>query len=437
MKKITISILFLAAICLGTTLSAQSISLKGSNGKEVAFAGLKDATPKGITAQMKEDGPIIGIPWSKLDLKSLEENQPKIYGAYVASQKGETVPLNLGSYEDPGMKAAAETAESKRRKDGWYESGSRGVTYMVQIPVGKPRGVLIVAYGDRGDAYRFIMGMDQGMGPFGEFQNKHGFALMTYKFETKMKVPTDIDDFVFPEKGSGEGVISALEKIAKTANKPELADAPIAIYGMDKIGAAFAYNFTQWKPERVVAAVAGKGAFYTAIPTEESAKVPLLILWGQYDRSSEMWGSEHNHEYLYKEYADLNPNWSYAMEFRGTEEDSQQADYFARKYLHKLIEMRVPKVAPKPEAPPPSEEEKEAKPAAEGQEGEAEPEPEPEVPALIPIDRSESYIGNIETMEYSKMKKDAVLGENETWLPERGIAEMWKRFANGELEVEE
>ena len=397
MKKITISILFLAAICLGTTLSAQSISLKGSNGKEVAFAGLKDATPKGITAQMKEDGPIIGIPWSKLDLKSLEENQPKIYGAYVASQKGETVPLNLGSYEDPGMKAAAETAESKRRKDGWYESGSRGVTYMVQIPVGKPRGVLIVAYGGRGD------------------------------------------DFVFPEKGSGEGVVSALEKIAKTANKPELADAPIAIYGMDKIGAAFAYNFTQWKPERIVAAVAGKGAFYTAIPTEESAKVPLLILWGQYDRSSEMWGSEHNHEYLYKEYADLNPNWSYAMEFRGTEEDSQQADYFARKYLHKLIEMRVPKVAPKPEAPPPSEEEKEAKPAAEGQEGEAEPEPEPEpeVPALIPIDRAESYVGNIETMEYSKMKKDAVLGENETWLPERGISEMWKRFANGELEVEE
>ncbi len=440
MKKLPILILSVCVCWLSSTASAQ-ISLTGSNGRAVQFAGIKDAAPKGLVVQMKPNAKVIGIPWAKLDLAALEKDNNKIYVAYLAAKDGETIPLNLGTYEDPKEKQIAMTNEQVRKKNGWYESSISGIKFRLQLPVGTPRGVLLVAHDDRGNSNRMIMGMQQGEGRWGQFQNRHRFALMTYFYETKMKLPTDMDDFIYADKKSGQALLDSLTKIAAEADKPEIADLPIAIYGFGKIGAPFAYNFTQWKPERVVAATVGKGAYYTAKPTEESAKVPMLLLYGKYDNTAAIFGSDRSHEVVFKEFASMNPLWAYAGEFRGKNDDTPECDHVAQDFLHKMIEMRVPKLAPKPRAPKPEE-----KPAADGDKPDApkgdddpepEPEPEPEVPAMLPFDESESYVGNIETAKYTPIKKDAngVIEEGSTWLPGRDFARLWKQFEEGEIEL--
>ena len=54
---------FLMVWSLLPVLSVSAITLKGSNGRAVEFHTIKSATPKGITAQMVPDGPVLGIPW--------------------------------------------------------------------------------------------------------------------------------------------------------------------------------------------------------------------------------------------------------------------------------------------------------------------------------------------------------------------------------------
>ena len=41
--------------------------------------------------------------------------------------------------------------------------------YFLQLPVGKPRGILLVAKGDEGTAFHHVMGHSKGAGEWGEF----------------------------------------------------------------------------------------------------------------------------------------------------------------------------------------------------------------------------------------------------------------------------
>ena len=51
----------IAAVVLVWALPASAITLTGSNGRAVEFFLIKSATPKGITAQMVADGPVLGM----------------------------------------------------------------------------------------------------------------------------------------------------------------------------------------------------------------------------------------------------------------------------------------------------------------------------------------------------------------------------------------
>lgn len=80
-------------------LAGDPVVLMGSNGREVAFAGVLEAQPDGLKLKVQEDQSPILVPWERLDIIDLETRHPPIYQAVQeARQHRRTVPLRLGIY---------------------------------------------------------------------------------------------------------------------------------------------------------------------------------------------------------------------------------------------------------------------------------------------------------------------------------------------------
>lgn len=419
--------------------SVRAITLTGSNGRAVEFAVIETATPKGITVRMAKDGPVIGITWDKIDLAALERDHPSIHAAYKRTQElGDTVELAMGGEAAPSSAPAnpgGAPAADAPKYHGWQDTMVGKVEFMLQLPAGKAKGILLLSQDDYGDSFRWVRSHERGSGYWGVFQTKYDLALLTYDTGETNRDPTVIDDFVFPEKGSGKAVFTALSNFASKMKQPGLSDLPIAVYGNARVGAAFAYNFIHAYPERILAAALYDGAHYDAPPTEASAKVPMLFIWGQYSNFSELWRSENNSVAVLAKAAPLKPLWTNAREFRGRGELNEVVEHFAKQYLISMIEPRMPK-AGTTSAP----EEGKAAPAAgtpAPAEGEAPAAPEKSGPPVLPeIDRSAGSIGNILTGEVLKITDPEVVpGEDETYLPNETVIRYWKPFVLGELEA--
>ncbi|MDF1859293.1 MAG: hypothetical protein P1U87_03705 [Verrucomicrobiales bacterium] len=426
-----------------TTAWSHAITLTGANGRKVEFAGIKDATPKGITVQMEPEGKLLGVPWSKLDLKALETENALIFAGYQLALKGETTAIDLGTYAPEGMKHAKGQPNTPvaptRRWQGWEDTDIAGVKYLLQLPLGKPRGILLIAKGADGNSFRYLMGHQKGSGDWGPFQNKYQLALLTYEYGY-MEVTKDVtkmDPFGYADKGSGENILKAINKFAIELKKPELVDIPIAIYGADRVGAALSYSFVQWKPERVMAAVAVKGAFYEAKPTEASAKVPMLFVWGQYSNMPEIWQTEATASKLFADNAGMPLNWTSAREYRGRAGLNPLVEHFAREYLKEMIELRIPDEVPDP----PKEEPKpegadDGKGKGKGSDKEEKEEPaKVEQPPMKEIDRSNGYVGVIISGETRKIEDpNAPVAEGETFILNLDLSRMWRDFSQDKFD---
>jgi len=421
---------------------SHAITLTGSNGRAVEFVSIKTATPKGITAQMVEGGPVIGITWDKLDLKALEADQKVIHDAYLRSVKGETVQLNLGSTSDVPRAATAKpapvvtpTAAKPAEKapeslyPGWLDTKAGGISFMLQMPPKKARGILVLGLGDNGESFGYLRNHTRGSGRWGAFQNKHSLALMTYDIGNAENDGAAVPEFVFAHKGSGKSLLSALNDFAVKSKQDDLKDLPIALYGTQRVGAAFAYNFAQWMPDRVISVVSSKGAFYDAEPSPASLRLPILLIWGQYSNIPELWGSENSAKAVLAKYAGKNPNWTNGREFRGQGEQNPIVEHFGMEYLHETIAMRLPKEDSKVEEKPAAD------PAGAVAEGDSKPET-PAAPKLIEMDRSKGSLGNLATREVMKISDTAaVQTEEETFIPNSDIGKMWKKFISGEMQA--
>lgn len=84
------------------------------------------------------------------------------------------------------------------------------------------------------------------------------------------------------EKWSGKVFLEALKKLAAGSNHPELANAPVALWG-HSAGGQFNFNFANWKPERVAAFVVNKGAYYGDTIAPATRKIPALWILGEKD----------------------------------------------------------------------------------------------------------------------------------------------------------
>lgn len=411
----------------------KAITLTGATGRAVEFHLIKEATPKGLTVQLVAEGPVIGVTWEKLDLKALEREQQLIFAAYERAIAGETVELNLASGAMPAAAPAspsqAETPDTAKYP-GWLDTKVGKIEFMLQMPASKPRGILLVSLDDFGRSFRYLYGsQDRGKGPWAEFQTKHDFALLSYEVDAGGQGgdPTKIDEFVFADKGSGRALESALGNFATKLKQPELLKLPFAIFGSERTGAAFAYSYLHYKPERILAAVISKGAFYDSAPRPETTKVPVLFIWGEYCKKHELWGSENHAESVLAKASPLKPNWTNGREFRGNSDLNPGMEYFGKQYLLEMIKSRLP-------------EKKSGGVAVAAPDGGEAPEGGTATPSdagalFDEIDRMKGYKGNVETGEMTKITDPATaMGEDETFIPSEAVGNLWKKFVLGELE---
>ncbi len=401
---------------------APAITIKGANGKAVEFHTIQSAAPKGLAAKMAADGPVIGVTWDKIDLAALATEHPDIFAAYERTKAGETVELGLTDGAPDGGTPRAESAPPKY--PGWLEVQAGKMEFMLQLPTGEPRGILLLSLDDYGESFHWVMTHERGSGPWADFQNKHSFALLAYHAHEDRKGgdPTVPMAFMSAEKGSGAAVLSALKALETKLKKPGLAELPIAIYGIGRAGSAFAYSFMNWKPERVLAAAITSGAFYDAAPTEASAKVPVVFVWGEYDNRPEIWHSENDSVKAHANGAALKSVWTSAMESKATSSPSAGIEYFGKAYLLEMIPLRMPKEPGASQVP--------ADPAV----APASP-PAPSTVVLSEVRRDAGMIGNLETGETTNIADpQQVVGEDETFLPNANVAKIWKMLLNQELE---
>lgn len=87
-----------------------------------------------------------------------------------------------------------------------------------------------------------------------------------------------IEHYVDVSKGSGQAMLDALTELSMQSKHPELANAPLLLWGMSA-GGQFNYEFVAWKPERVVAFVVNKGGiYYSALVSAAARQVQACCL---------------------------------------------------------------------------------------------------------------------------------------------------------------
>ena len=286
-----------------STSRVDAVPITGANGTVVDFAGVKAATPAGLIVKIQPSSGEVTVPWDKFDLAKMKAEQADIFAAYQKSQAGETTELSLGVFKKE--MAAPDNATPKKRpgSDDHYVqttiSGNAGsgfskMTVAMRRPSPNANAIFLAAFGE-GRGYEHFSSTYIARGErssWDDFLAENKLVPVGIRIEWTMPDPRK-EPWFLADKGSGDAVLQAIATLAKQAGRPELATAPIVIYGRETMGSSFAYNLTQYKPEQILCTVAMKGgAFYNVEPTENSVKVPMLLVRGEYDDSHREWELE-------------------------------------------------------------------------------------------------------------------------------------------------
>jgi len=116
-----------------------------------------------------------------------------------------------------------------------------------------------------------------------DFAARHHLALVGVQLTDKPHDQNFIEDYCDVSKGSGQALLEALSTLAQQSHHPELASAPLLLWGMSA-GGQFNYEFAAWKPERVIAFVVNKGGiYYSALVPRATRAIPALLFIGGKD----------------------------------------------------------------------------------------------------------------------------------------------------------
>jgi poly(3-hydroxybutyrate) depolymerase len=144
--------------------------------------------------------------------------------------------------------------------------------------VGTVRAVAVLVPGSNGDGRGEVSDA-----AWQAFAVKHKLALVGCQITDKPHDQGFIEDYVNMPKGTGDAFLDALGKLTAQSKHPEVASAPLFLWGMSA-GGQFNYEFNAWKPERVAAFVVNKGGiYYTALASKSAREVPGILFVGGKD----------------------------------------------------------------------------------------------------------------------------------------------------------
>ncbi len=108
---------FLLSISLFAYLSANaSVTMKGANGVDVDFAGIRAANQAGLYMMVTPEQGEIFVPWERFDFDDMAERHPSLHRVYQEQRGGgrDPVDLNIGIYER--MRTIAAFSEQMKQK---------------------------------------------------------------------------------------------------------------------------------------------------------------------------------------------------------------------------------------------------------------------------------------------------------------------------------
>jgi poly(3-hydroxybutyrate) depolymerase len=189
--------------------------------------------------------------------------------------------LMAGAIDSPGagQAGAGMTLDEAAAPGANYDKAE----FRVWIPdnVTSIRGTVVLVPGSNGDGRSAV---DDSV--WRAFAVAHALALVGCRFTDKAHEQGFLEDYVDVDRGSGAALLQALATFAGRAKHPELADAPLLLWGMSA-GGEFNYEFVAWKPERVIAFVVNKGGiYYSALLQRAARAVPGILFVGGKDLES-------------------------------------------------------------------------------------------------------------------------------------------------------
>lgn len=137
-------------------------------------------------------------------------------------------------------------------------------------------GILVLNPGSNGE------GRQQASDPtWRSWAASHKLAIIGTHFTDKK--PSIVEDYADVSKGSGQALLNAINAFATRSHHPELATAPLVLWGMSA-GGEVNYELAAWIPDRIAAFVVNKGNFYyTGLASKATRAIPALLFVGNSD----------------------------------------------------------------------------------------------------------------------------------------------------------
>ena len=243
------------------------------------------------------------------------------------------------------------------------------------------RAVAVLVPGSNGD------GRGQADDPIWQaFAVRNKLALVGVRLTDKPHDQGFIEEYVNVSQGSGQAFLDAMSAFATRTRHPELATAPFLLWGMSA-GGEFNYEFTMWKPDRVVAFVVNKGnIYYTALAPKAAREVPGILFTGGKDlefRTSTITG-------LFAVNRRAGALWALAEEPSAAHVVGRSRDV-AVVLFEDMLAARV------------------------GEGG-----------ALKPVTENSGFLGDIKAKTFHALGEDKVPNYPTAWLPTARVAERWQ-----------
>jgi pimeloyl-ACP methyl ester carboxylesterase len=194
------------------------------------------------------------------------------------------------------------------------------------------RSILVLVPGSNGDGRNQILDT-----LWRDLANRNGLALVGCYFTDFRHADPDAELYVKAAEGSGQALLDAIARFGGRSGHPELEEAPLLLWG-HSAGGQFNYEFTCWKPSRILGFVVNKGGiYYSAMVPEASRQVPGIFFTGEKDleyRSDIVKG-------IFAVNRRFGALWTIAEE-PGAGHEVGRTQSLAKAYFGELIHLRLP-----------------------------------------------------------------------------------------------
>jgi len=222
---------------------------------------------------------------------------------------------------------------------------------------------------------------------------RHGLALLGYHFTDKRHENMFIEEYTKVDEGSGQALLDALTDLAGQSGHPELAEVPLALWGISA-GGQFNYEFACWRPECTITFVLNKGGiYYTALAPQAARDVPGIC---SSERRTPFRNGIINGIFAMNRRADA--LWALTVELGAVHEVARSLD-LSVVFFDEVIPLRLP-----------------LKPGG----------------ALRPLKLEKGYLGDLKTHTYAPYDGEKAKEGPASWLPTEKTAQAWQAVMTGE-----